>query len=639
MSKQLILGTAGHIDHGKTSLIRALTGIDTDRLKEEKARGITIELGFAHMELPNGARVGIVDVPGHEKFVRHMVAGAAGVDIVALVVAADEGIMPQTREHVEICRLLGVRYGLIVLTKTDLVDEEWLELVEEDVREFVAGSFLEDSPMLHFSAVTGDGSDAVIQAVAAAAESVEERQSGSLFRMPLDRVFTMKGFGTVVTGTSISGSLNLGDTVMIYPGRQTAKVRGMQVHNSSVEQVGAGLRTAINLQGLERANVLRGQVLAPADTLQPSRRMDVWVNYLSSNEKPCKNRAQVRFHVGTSENIGRILLLGAEELAPGESGPAQILLDEESVCLAGDRFVLRSYSPIRTIGGGEILNPHPLRHKRFNEKTINELSTLKKGDPIESIQVLVDSSAAKGTSARMLAGLIDLPARQIKDALGQMLSKQDAISYDKEQGLIIGRKAYDQLAENVLSILADYHEKFPVRPGLVKEELKTRVPGLSDVKLLTFLLDRLKKKGDIVLDREIVRLTDHKPNLAEDLKKIEEQIVSTYEKSGSSPPLLKEVMENLPGKADQQKEVLEHLVKQGILVKVKTDLYYHRDNLEKLWQKARDMMKADGELTTPQFKDATGLTRKYLIPLLEHFDSKGLTMRIGDKRVLRSDKG
>jgi selenocysteine-specific elongation factor len=320
MTKQLILGTAGHIDHGKTSLIRRLTGIDTDRLKEEKARGITIELGFAHLTLPNEVRVGIVDVPGHEKFVRHMVAGATGIDMVALVVAADEGIMPQTREHVEICQLLGVKSGLIVLTKVDLVDEEWLELVTEDIIEFAAGTFLEGAPVVTFSAVSGDGADTVIQTIQEIADTVEERQAGSIFRMPLDRVFTMKGFGTVVTGTTISGRLRLGDSVMVYPAELTAKVRGLQVHNDSVEDVGPGLRAAINLQGLERYSVNRGQVLAPPDTLHPSTRMDVWVAYLSSNEKPLKNRMQVRFHVGTSEHLGRILLLGAEELKPGEQG-------------------------------------------------------------------------------------------------------------------------------------------------------------------------------------------------------------------------------------------------------------------------------------------------------------------------------
>ena len=638
MSKQLILGTAGHIDHGKTSLIRSLTGIDTDRLKEEKARGITIELGFAHLTLPDGRRIGIVDVPGHEKFVRHMVAGATGVDIVALVVAADEGIMPQTREHVEICELLGVRYGLVVLTKVDLVDEEWLELVEEDLGDFVQGTFLEEAPVVHFSAVNGRGTDDVLGVVAEIASRVEEKQAGSLFRMPLDRVFSMKGFGTVVTGTTISGSLALGDTVMIYPGEHTAKVRGLQVHNESVAEAGAGLRTAVNLQGLERDSVQRGQVLAPAGSLHQSRRMDVWVRYLSSNGKPLKNRAQVRFHVGTSEHIGRLLLLGAEELPPGQDAPAQIILEEAAVCLAGDRFVLRSYSPIRTIGGGEILNPVPHRHKRFNEQVLADLRTLKERDPVAALRILVDSAGLAGASARELAGMIDLPAKAIKSGLDQILSRQEAITYDKERGRIISRRTSDQLTESVLAILADFHREFPLRPGLIKEELRTRVKGLSDTRLLTFILDRLSGAGDVVVDRDLVRLSGHKPRLAEEQKEIEETLIRVFRNAGLTPPYLKEIAGDLPGDAAAHKEVMDHLIKRGELVKIKTDLFYHRVVLDDLWARTREVIREQGELTTPQFKDMTGLSRKYLIPLLEYFDLKGLTMRIGDKRVLRTEK-
>ena len=639
MSKQLILGTAGHIDHGKTSLIRTLTGIDTDRLKEEKARGITIELGFAHLTLPNGMLVGVVDVPGHEKFVRHMVAGASGVDLVALVIAADEGVMPQTREHLEICQLLGVRYGLIVMTKVDLVDEEWLELVEEDVREFVADTFLDDAPMVHFSATTKQGMEDVLASIAETAARVEERQAGGIFRLPLDRVFTMKGFGTVVTGTAISGTIHLGDTVMVYPGALTAKVRGLQVHGEGVEEVGAGVRTAINLQGLERDSIERGQVLGPPEVLHPSRRLDLWVHHLSSDEKPIKNRAQVRFHVGTAENIGRLLLLDREELAPGDAAPAQILLDDEAVCLSGDKFVLRSYSPVRTIAGGDVLNPHASRHKRFNERALNDLKVLKDQDPVASLQVLVDSTAAKGATAAELAGLIDLPAKKIKEAINQILSRQSAIAYDKEQGRIIGRDTFDHLAEQVLSILADFHRQYPVRAGLVKEELKTRVKGLSDVKLLTFLLDRLSGEKRLVVERDVVRLPEHQPNLAGDMKSIEERLVKIYETAGNTPPYLKEISGELPGKPNQQKEVLEHLVKKGVLVKVKADLYYHRAALDHIWAQAKAALQQDGELTTPRFKEMTGLSRKYLIPLLEYFDSAGLTMRLGDKRVLRSEAG
>ncbi|MBU2550122.1 MAG: selenocysteine-specific translation elongation factor [Proteobacteria bacterium] len=638
MTKQVILGTAGHIDHGKTSLVRVLTGIDTDRLKEEKARGITIELGFAHMTLPGGVRLGIVDVPGHEKFVKHMVAGATGIDLVALVVAADEGIMPQTREHVEICELLGVRYGLVVLTKVDLVDEEWLELVEEDVRDYTAGTFLEDAEIVRFSAQTGQGADDVLRAAADVVSRVESRQSGSIFRMPLDRVFTMKGFGTVVTGTSLSGTLSVGDTVMVYPGRLTAKVRGLQVHNESVTEVGPGLRTAVNLQGLERYSVLRGQVLAPPRTLQPSRRMDIWVSHLKSNEKPLKNRVQVRFHVGTAENIGRVLLLDAEELPPGGSGPAQIILDEEAVCLAGDRFVLRSYSPVRTVAGGEILNPRPLRHKRRNERVLADLAVLREHDPVAGLRVLINSAGTDGASAAELAGIVDLSAKQIKKALDQILSNREAITFDKENGRLIGGRTFDRLKEKVVETLTEYHEKFPVRPGLGKEEFKTRIPGLDDGKLQAFVLEQLAAQGAVAVDRDIVRLASHQPSLAGDFEKIQQDLIALYKQSGITPPYFKEAAPGLPGSPAQHKEILDHLVKNGDLVKVKTDLYYHRDSLDQLWNQAREFLQQNRELTTPQFKDMTGLSRKYLIPVLEYFDTRGLTMRIGEARVLRADK-
>jgi selenocysteine-specific elongation factor len=463
MNKPIILGTAGHIDHGKTSLIRSLTGIDTDRLKEEKARGITIELGFAHLTLPSGELMGIVDVPGHEKFVRHMVAGATGIDMVALVIAADEGVMPQTREHMDICQLLGVRSGLIVLTKVDLAGAEWLELVEEDVREFVKGTFLEGAPLVHFSALNLKGTEEVLAAISDVASSLAERQSGGLFRMPLDRVFTMRGFGTVVTGTPISGTLTLGDTVQIFPGSLTAKIRGLEVHNERVTQVSAGLRSAINLQGVSKEDVKRGQVLSLEKSLLPSRSMDVWLQYLSNNEKPLKNRSRIRFHVGTAEILGRALLLDSETLAPGRSGLAQIQLEEETTALSGDRFVLRSYSPVRTIAGGEILHPRPTRHKRFQESVIADLNTLHEGDPIKKLNVLIASAGRKGTSAGELAALIDLPVKKL-------------------------------------------------------EELKTRIPPLADNKLLAFILENLTETKAVGIKQDIIHLSGHRPSLAKEHK-------------------------------------------------------------------------------------------------------------------------
>jgi selenocysteine-specific elongation factor len=639
MNKPIILGTAGHIDHGKTSLIRALTGIETDRLKEEKARGITIELGFAHLTLPGGELVGIVDVPGHEKFVRHMVAGATGIDMVAMVIAADEGVMPQTREHMDICQLLGVRSGLIVLTKIDLTDDDWRELVEDDVRAFVDGTFLENAPLVHFSAADRTGADEVLAAIAEVASSLEERQAGGLFRVPLDRVFTMRGFGTVVTGTPISGTLALGDTVQIFPGRLTAKIRGLEVHNEKVTEVTAGLRSAINLQGVDKEDVRRGQVLAHEKSLLASRAMDVWLQYLNTNEKPLKNRSRIRFHTGTVEILGRALLLDAETLDPGRSGLAQIQLEEETTALSGDRFVLRSYSPVRTIAGGEILHPRATRHKRFQETVLKDLTTLHEHDPVKSLDILITSAGHKGTSARELTSLIDLPAKTLKSALNTLLSNKTAQTFDKENGRIVSSGVITGLNESVLKILGEYHQAYPLRPGLNKEELRTRVPALSDNKLLTFILEKLTEAKAVGVEQDMIHLFDHRPSLAKEHEEIESRLLHTYEKADLTPPYFKDVSASLTGKADQHREVLELMLNKGVLVRVKDDLYFHHKALERVKKQIREFLKENKELTTPQFKEITGLTRKYLIPLLEYFDTQGLTMRLGDTRVLRNDSG
>ncbi len=639
MNKPIILGTAGHIDHGKTSLIRSLTGIDTDRLKEEKARGITIELGFAHLTLPSGELMGIVDVPGHEKFVRHMVAGATGIDMVAMVIAADEGVMPQTREHMDICQLLGVRSGLIVLTKVDLAGAEWLELVEEDVREFVKGTFLEGAPLIHFSALNLKGTEEVLAAISDVASSLAERQSGGLFRMPLDRVFTMRGFGTVVTGTPISGTLTLGDTVQIFPGSLTAKIRGLEVHNERVTQVSAGLRSAINLQGVSKEDVKRGQVLSLEKSLLPSRSMDVWLQYLSNNEKPLKNRSRIRFHVGTAEILGRALLLDSETLAPGRSGLAQIQLEEETTALSGDRFVLRSYSPVRTIAGGEILHPRPTRHKRFQESVIADLNILHEGDPIKKLNVLIASAGRKGTSAGELAALIDLPAKKLKNTLNTILSNKEALIYDKVNGRILNSEVIRDLNGRVLKILVEYHETYPLRPGLNKEELKTRIPPLADNKLLAFILENLTETKAVGVEQDLIHLSGHRPSLAKEHEEIESRLLHTYKQAGLTPPYFKDVSAGLTGNVNQQREVLELMLNKNILVRVKDDLYFHHQALEGVKKQILDHFHETKELTTPRFKEMTGLTRKYLIPLLEYFDTQGLTMRLGDIRVLRNDTG
>ncbi len=376
--KHFVLGTAGHVDHGKTALIKALTGIDTDRLKEEKERGITIELGFASLHLPSGQTLGIVDVPGHEKFIKNMVSGAAGIDLVMMVIAADEGIMPQTKEHLHICSLLGISKGIVALTKIDLVEKDWLELVKSEISEFLQGTFLEGAPIVPVSAVKEEGLADLIEALEATVSNIPEKADSGIFRLPVDRVFTMKGFGTVVTGTLVSDRIKSGEEIQILPEEITSRIRGIQVHNQPVEEAWAGQRTAINLQGIEKSAIKRGDVLARPETVRPSQRLDVFVEFLSSNSKNLKNRTLVRLHTGTSEIIARVILLEKDEIAPGQKAFAQLVLANKDVVVAGDRFVLRSYSPITTIGGGQIIDPLPAKHKRLNSKDYRRVEYITK---------------------------------------------------------------------------------------------------------------------------------------------------------------------------------------------------------------------------------------------------------------------
>ena len=633
--KQIILGTAGHIDHGKTSLIKAVTGTDTDRLKEEKERGITIELGFAALDLPSGQHLGIVDVPGHEKFVKNMVAGATGIDIVAMVIAADEGVMPQTREHMEICTLLGVKHGLVVLTKIDMVDEEWLELVREDVRDFTRGTFLEDSPMIAVSSLKGDGIPEFVSQLDELSRQVPEREPSSIFRLPIDRVFTMKGFGTVITGTLISGSINDGAAVMVYPLGITSKIRGIQVHNQSVGSAEAGMRTAINFQGLEKTAIQRGEVLSSPDALKPSYMIDVALNFLASNPKPMKNRTLVRFHTGTSEILGNLILLDREELSPGESTVAQLRLNSPVTLIKEDRFVIRSYSPIRTIGGGEVLNPIPKKHKQFNSATIEGLKQLGDQSPAEIILYHVKESGFAGLIFSDLRIMTNVPDRQLENILQDQLSKKLIIQSDKENRTYIHNDILAQLKTDMETYLQTYHKAFPLKTGMPKEELKTKFPLTLAPKLFNLTLNLMIKAEHIVQEENTVRLASHTISLGADQADVKDKILDTYLDCGLQPPYFKELSKTLNIDPSRSKEVLMHLVDEGRLVKTKEDLYFHASAIEDLKKKLVAFLEERGEITTPQFKEMTAVSRKYVIPLAEFFDAKNVTLRVGDVRKLR----
>lgn len=631
----IILGTAGHIDHGKTALIKALTGIDTDRLKEEKERGITIELGFASLTLPNGQRLGIVDVPGHERFVRHMVAGATGMDLVALIIAADEGVMPQTREHLEICQLLRVKKGLVVITKTDLVDEDWLALVEEDIREFLQDTFLADAPLVRFSAVTGNGKDELLATLSRLSVTVSPRSTTSIFRLPIDRVFTIKGFGTVVTGTALSGMVRVGETVTVYPPGFKARVRNLQVHGENVEQAMAGARIAINLQGIEKEALARGMVAATPNSLRPSMRLDARLDILASTPRPVKNRQTVRLHTGTSEQPAQIILLSQDELQPGKSDYVQFRLTQPLALKPGDRFVIRRLSPAFTLGGGQILHNHPRTHKRFQPAVLQGLAVLETGTEADQVCFHLQEAGATGLSQSALHQLTALDPSALLALLARLVKQGQLVVYDQEQRHYVLATTVQELQSQIQHHLSRFHQQQPLKLGLSKEELRRRLPGSLDVRLFNYLLQELEKPGKVVVERELVRLAGHRIILAEDQEILLNRLEELYRQGGLTPPTLKEALAALHTDQNRGLELLKLLVAQGRLVKVKEDLFFHQAVMADLRRTLVAYLREHREITVPQFKDLTNTSRKFTIPLLEYFDAAKVTVRVGDQRRLR----
>ncbi|WP_449244546.1 selenocysteine-specific translation elongation factor [Desulfobacca acetoxidans] len=631
----IILGTAGHIDHGKTSLIKALTGVDTDRLKEEKLRGITIELGFASLTLPNGQRLGIVDVPGHERFVRHMLAGATGMDLVALIIAADEGVMPQTREHLEICQLLKVKRGLVVLTKIDLVEEEWLELVEEDVRNFLSKTFLEGAPIIRFSAVSGQGTSELLQTLMALGAVVPPKPVSGIFRLPIDRVFTIKGFGTVVTGTAISGQLRVSDLVTIYPPQYKAKVRNIQVHDEYVEETLAGFRTAINLQGIDKFELERGMVVATPDSLRCSLRLDARLEILPSTPRPLKNRREVRLHTGASEQLATVILLSQEELAPGESGLVQFRLSKPLALKPFDRFVIREVSPVITVGGGHVIHINPPVHRRLQKDIIKKLELLESCPEAERIASHLEESAAAGLSRQELVQLLTLSAAELTPILEQLQKDGRIIAYDTENNRYALKTVVAALQSQAVQRLQKFHQTQPLKLGLSKEELRRRLPENLEVRLFNYLLVDLEQQKQVAVEKELVRLAGHQVVLAAEQEELANRLEVLYEKSGLTPPTLKEAGTAVQARGSQLNEIIKLLTGKGLLVKVKEDLFFHQSVIAALKTKLVHYLKEHQEISVPQFKDLTQTSRKFSIPLMEYFDAARVTVRVGENRRLR----
>ena len=632
----VIMGTAGHIDHGKTSLIRALTGIDCDRLGEEKRRGITIELGFAYADLPGGERMGIVDMPGHERFVRTMVAGASGIDFVLLVISADEGVMPQTREHLEICTLLGVKHGIVALTKIDMVDADMLELATEDVREFLKGTFLEGAPIFPVSSVTGEGLDALRAAMVEESRRQPKRRS-DLFRLPVDRVFSLKGHGTVVTGTLVSGSAQCGDEVELLPSGRRSHIRSIQSHGQAQDVAEAGHRISLNLHGLAVEDINRGDVVTHVGTMKNSKRWIVELTCLKSSPRGLRQRGEVHFHHSARELAARLYFYDRDRLEPGDTALAAVDFSEPVAGIFGDRCIVRTFSPLRTVAGGSILYPLDSAPRRSHIDTAMQerLMALPDADDQTRIGVQLELAGRFGATLADLSILTDLGRKSLEKQLQAMSGKGIAFCWDKDARCWISSVWLERLLDRAIAATEAFHKKNPLEHGMAKGVILAGMGAGVPPKLAHFALERLIRSGRLVVEEELLRLPQHQVSLADDQQALKEALLKAHQASPLMPPNHTELFAELGITARQAQPIFKLLVTEGSLIKIKEDLYYLSSVMEELREKVKKHLLEHGEITPGDFRDISGISRKNGIALLEHFDKEQLTMRVGDKRVLR----
>ncbi len=630
--EQLIIGTAGHVDHGKTVLIKALTGIDTDRFQEEKERGISIDLGFAPFRLPGGRLAGVVDVPGHERFIHNMLAGAAGMDLVMLVVDATEGVMPQTSEHLDILELLGTRTGIVVITKIDLVEEEWRELVRDEIREALEGTFLEQAPIHAVSAIRGEGIEELKSMIDSLTADLEPRDSSGPLRLPVDRSFVISGFGTVVTGTLVQGSVRVGDTVSIIPPGLDVRVRNIQVHDDDVQEAVAGTRVALNLSGLEKGQVIRGSVISNPGYYSQTGLIDVSIDLLERAPRQIKNLDPVHFFLGTARTVARLHLLDTKELRPGQSALVQCRLDRPLVAERGDPFVIRSYSPMTTIGGGKVLDPYPVKHRRFRP------------DVIERLQELKQAPSAGGDSAFVRRKLEELKAADISRLAKETRLGQDKVAAILDElitrGLVqklgsacIVTAVLKEYEEKLLAELGKFHREQPLAPGMSRARLKGLLPSAFTQRDYDALLKSLRDRELVSAKSDLVSLYDFKADpSAQDKSKLD-SLTGLYRTSWLQPPSVKDALEKIGEGQGRKEELYNYLVSSGILVKISEELYFHRDAYDEALKLLQKHFAENDKLTLGEFRDLTGSSRKYAQALLEHFDQVRVTRRVEDHRI------
>lgn len=633
--QNVIVGTAGHVDHGKTCLIKALSGIDTDRLKEEKKRGITIELGFANLIDTDGVHIGIIDVPGHEKFVKNMLAGIGGIDLVLLVVALDEGVMPQTVEHFEILKMLQIRQGIVVLTKSDTVDSDWADMVEEDVRELIKGSFLEQAELIRVSSYTGENIDVLRQKIVTMAKQAgKRREEKELFRLPIDRVFTMEGFGTVVTGTLVEGMCEAGEEVMVYPQERLLKIRGVQSHGQKEEKASAGQRTAINLASIKKEELSRGQVLAYPGSLVNSTMVDATLRLFDSTQRKLKNGDRVHLSYGSAQAIGKVILLDCEVVEAGQEALVQIRFDDPICVKRNDKFIIRFYSPVETFGGGTILNPAADKHKRGQEDIIESLRLKKTGTDMEILEQMVNEESRRFPEAKDLAAWMDLTVSEAEQMLDTLRNKKKILHLN--DGSFVGKAYWEKVSELANQVLAHFHRENPIVEGMDREELKSRLAErmhLKSGKKAEALMAELEKRKVITIQGSIVSVAGFTVSYSDEASQMMTDMENIYKKAGIEVPSTDELVGAYKDRK-QARQVLSELTKKGILVKAGTGVLMHKEHWDRALSVLRDHLASHPQITLGEFRDLLGTSRKYAVMLLETYDQMKITKKIGDARVL-----
>lgn len=627
--KNIIIGTAGHVDHGKTALIKALTGIETDRIKEEKKRGITIELGFAYLDLPDGEKAGIIDVPGHEKFVKNMLAGAGGIDLALLVVAADEGFMPQTREHLGILSLLNISEGIIVVTKKDMVDEDWLEIVCDEVRQEVQGTFLENAQIIPVSSYTGEGIEQLRQAIFTMIDQKTQIKNLDVpFRIPVDRIFSVEGFGTVITGTLIEGTMKVGDPVTVYPSRIESRIRNLQVHSQDVQEAYAGQRVAVNLAGLKKTDLNKGDVIAVPDSMHTTMMIDIHLTVLKDCDREIRNATRLHLYHGARDILCKIVLLDRDSVGAGESCYAQLRLEEEIAVKTGDRFVLRFYSPVETIGGGVILDSNPFKHKRNDAVVLESLKLKEGGSDREKISAALRDYSARFETLDFLQIQTGIPKEQFEQQINKLI--KDKVAFRVSDNVVIHTDYLNRLKDSAIKLLESYHKENPLREGMKKDEFRNKLIKYEDISVVDKITDSLVNRKVLKYVNNCVALADFEVQQDNNQQEIE----NAFLQGGFSPESPDQIAARFP-KVKNFKQVLESLVNTGKLVRVEEKILLHADYYNKALTLAKEHVDQNGQITLAEMRDLMGASRKFAVAVLEYWDKRGITKKVGDARTFK----